>query len=91
MLSAWAHGVNDSGVIVGEGDYWKKLTQGRRAVVWPSKSASMVTLNDFLGRTSPFASLTTARAVNASGQIVGWGLDAPYDGSSYGAFLAIPE
>ncbi len=87
VLSAWAHDVNDAGQIVGEGDYWKKYTQGRRAVVWPSAGGSMILLNGFLDDNSPFTSLVSANAINGSGEIAGAG----WDGNNYGAFLAMPK
>jgi uncharacterized membrane protein len=88
---ARARAINDSGLIVGVGYYQKVWTEGIRAVAWPSAGGSMILLADFLDRDSSFATLTSANAVNESGEIVGLGLDAPYDGSASGAFLAIPE
>ena len=87
VFSAWANDVNNAGQIVGEGDYWKNFTQGRRAVVWPSAGGSMILLNGFLDDNSPFTSLVEANTINDSGDIAGAG----WDGNHYGAFLAIPN
>ena len=87
VFSAWAHDVNNAGQIVGQGDYWKKYTQGRRAVIWPSAGGSMILLNGFLDDNSPFTSLVSANAINESGDIAGAG----WDGNNYGAFLAMPK
>ena len=88
VSKAHAHDINASGVIVGEGSYQKRFEVGERAVVWSSTSASMVLLDDFLPRKSPFAYLVRATAVNDAGMIVGFGSKGL---PSFGAFLAVPE
>jgi uncharacterized membrane protein len=81
--AAWAADINDSGVIVGTGDYWKKFTQAHRAVVWPGASRAMIMLNEFLDSDLPFTGLT-GRAFGAKrtplavmGQWVPHGVDSP--------------
>ena len=87
VFSAQAYDIGDSGIVVGTGSYWKNFDQGPRAVVWPSSDGSMIILENFLGRNSPFAHLSSAYAVNQTGAIVGLG----WDGASTKAYLAIPK
>ena len=90
VLAAYSYDVSNKGVILGSGAYWRNFEQGRRAVVWPSAGGSMVLLDSFLPRQSPFAWLDHANAVNDSGWIVGTDRG---DGSTGfdGSFLAIPK
>jgi hypothetical protein len=67
---------------------YQKADWDLRAIVWPSVNGSMVLLDKFLDRNSPFIGLSMALGVNEAGDIAGSGMVAP---STNRAFLAIPE
>ena len=73
--------INDDGVVVGYSWF--------SAVVWSSPEANMVRLDKYLKNNSSLDSLSSARAVSESGEIVGSGWSN--DTSSKAAFLAIPK
>jgi uncharacterized membrane protein len=75
--------INNKGMIVGFAS--DKTTE--RAVMWSDVSASMVVLDKFLERNSPFGILCFATAVNDSGAIVGIG----WNGAEHTAFLSVPK
>jgi uncharacterized membrane protein len=83
---ASAQGINPSGVIVGWGDTGQIA---REAVAWPRADGSMIQLNKYLGRKSPFVKLVEACAVNDLGEIVGYGF-TEVGGASDAVFLAMP-
>lgn len=68
-IHSWAFGVNDAGVIVGTAS---TSSGAERAFVYDSVHG----MRDLNALTSGSGwSLTVARSINSSGQIVGWGLD----------------
>jgi probable HAF family extracellular repeat protein len=76
VSGGWANGVNDAGQVVG----------GRTAFLW--QDGVMSDLNTLIDASTPGWVLLDARAINASGQIVGNGT---YAGSAnQHAFLATP-
>ena len=79
---AIAFDISDSGLIVGEAREDTSLGAIGRACIWDGIDGSLTYLDDYLEVDSPLASLDRAQAVNAFGDIIGYG--SPY------AFIAIP-
>ncbi len=74
---------------MGCASYAKGFDGGERAVVWPSAGSTVIQLDKFLSASSPFLLLEIAKAINESGEIVGFGGDGLTN--FQGAFLAVPK
>jgi probable HAF family extracellular repeat protein len=84
--SSYAMGINDAGVIVG----WSNTASGMHAFV--HDGTTMTDLNDMISHAGGWV-LTQAAAINAAGQIVGYGQITgpfPFPGDSH-AFLLTPS
>jgi len=81
--TSYAYGINDSGAVVG---YAFKAGNVQHAFLYTS--GAMLDLNTLLPTGSGWSVLTTARAINDHGQIVGTGT---YNGQTMAFLMEIPE
>ena len=82
--------ITDGGIVVGSA-LLKDIAgpADRRVVIWTSRTAPMRTLESLIGGDYPFLYLVTAYAVNADGEVVGYGWQGGSAGGNQ-AFIALP-